>query len=85
MAIPAMIASGGGSIVNLSSVSGLIGGHNLAPLWEVLHTIVRKEPKPASVPTIWRYDEIRPDIPVEAFFDDVTDEFTLIRFRPRAS
>ena len=29
-------------------------------------------------------DEIRPDIPVEALFDDVTDEVTLIRFRPRA-
>jgi gentisate 1,2-dioxygenase len=36
-----------------------IGGHNLAPLWEVLHTIVRKEPKPESVPAIWHYDEIR--------------------------
>lgn len=30
-------------------------------------------------------DEVRPDIPVEAIFDDVSDEFTLIRFRPRAS
>ena len=29
-------------------------------------------------------DEIRPDIPVEALFDDVTDTVTLIRFRPRA-
>ena len=28
-------------------------------------------------------EEIRPDTPVEAFFDDVTDDFTLIRFRPR--
>jgi len=28
--IPAMLASGGGSIVNLSSVSGIVGGHNLA-------------------------------------------------------
>ena len=39
-----------------------IGEHNLAPLWEVLHTIVRKEPKPDSVPAIWHYDEIRDDI-----------------------
>jgi len=30
-------------------------------------------------------EEIRPEIPVEAFFDDVTDDFTLLRFRPRAS
>jgi 3(or 17)beta-hydroxysteroid dehydrogenase len=29
-AIPALRASGGGSIINLSSVSGLVGGHNLA-------------------------------------------------------
>jgi len=29
-AIPAMEASGGGSIVNISSVSGIIAGHNLA-------------------------------------------------------
>ena len=29
-------------------------------------------------------DEIRPDIPVEAVFDDVTETVTLIRFRPRA-
>ena len=39
-----------------------IGEHNLAPLWEVLHSIVRKEPKPDSVPAIWHYDEIRDDI-----------------------
>ena len=30
-------------------------------------------------------DEVRPDLPVEAFFDDVTDEFTLIRFHRRSS
>jgi len=29
-AIPALRQSGGGSIINLSSVSGLVGGHNLA-------------------------------------------------------
>lgn len=30
-------------------------------------------------------DEIVPDLLVEAFFDDVTEDFTLIRFRPRGS
>ena len=29
-------------------------------------------------------EEIRPDLPVEAFFDDVSDELTLIRFRLQA-
>ncbi|MBN41882.1 MAG: gentisate 1,2-dioxygenase [Alphaproteobacteria bacterium] len=32
---------------------------NLAPLWEVLHTFARKEPKSDCEPYIWHYDEIR--------------------------
>lgn len=31
-----------------------------APLWEVLAEIVPPQPKPTCVPTIWRYDEMRP-------------------------
>jgi uncharacterized OB-fold protein len=28
-------------------------------------------------------DQIRPDLPVEAVFEDVTEQFTLVKFRPR--
>ena len=33
---------------------------NAAPLWESLAELVPVVPRPRSVPTIWRYDEIRP-------------------------
>jgi gentisate 1,2-dioxygenase len=33
---------------------------NLAPLWEVFGKLATAEPKPRSVPAIWRYDQIRP-------------------------
>jgi gentisate 1,2-dioxygenase len=33
---------------------------NAAPLWNVLHEIVPREPRPACVPAIWRYEELRP-------------------------
>ena len=36
--------------------------HNLAPLWEVFHSLVRKEPRPQSVPALWRYEQVRPFI-----------------------
>jgi gentisate 1,2-dioxygenase len=35
---------------------------NLAPLWEVLHNLVLKEPRSPALPVMWRYDEIRPYI-----------------------
>ena len=35
-------------------------GHNLAPLWRVLHGLVPEKPQPACVPALWRYDEVRP-------------------------
>lgn len=41
---------------------GRIDASNLAPLWEVLHTLVKREPRSAAVPALWRYDEIRPFI-----------------------
>jgi len=31
-----------------------------APLWEVLSDIVRKDPRTAVQPALWRYDEMRP-------------------------
>lgn len=37
-----------------------IGKLNAAPLWEVLSEIVGAHPHPASVPALWRYDELRP-------------------------
>ena len=37
-----------------------LDGRNAAPLWEVLGQIITPEPRPASVPTVWHYDEIRP-------------------------
>jgi gentisate 1,2-dioxygenase len=30
-----------------------------APLWEVLNRLVMPEPKPAIVPALWKYDEVR--------------------------
>ncbi|HEX6957984.1 MAG TPA: gentisate 1,2-dioxygenase [Ferrovibrio sp.] len=39
-----------------------IATQKLAPLWEVLHGLVIKEPKSACQPAIWRYDDIRDHI-----------------------
>ena len=39
-----------------------IGRSNLAPLWEVLHNLVLKEPRSPALPVMWRYDEVRPYI-----------------------
>lgn len=33
---------------------------NAAPLWEVLSRLVLPEPRPACVPALWKYDELRP-------------------------
>ena len=33
---------------------------NLAPLWEVLHTLVTEEPDTTTLPHLWRYAEARP-------------------------
>jgi gentisate 1,2-dioxygenase len=37
-----------------------MSSHHLTPLWEVLHALVPKEPKPSAVPCLWRYDDVRP-------------------------
>ena len=33
---------------------------NAAPLWEVLGDLVRSDPRTACLPTLWRYDDVRP-------------------------
>jgi gentisate 1,2-dioxygenase len=36
-----------------------IATRNLAPLWQVLHTLVTKEPHSDCQPYLWKYDEVR--------------------------
>jgi len=37
-----------------------IGAYHMAPLWERLHGLVTAQPTTPCLPTIWRYQEIRP-------------------------
>lgn len=37
-----------------------IGESNLAPLWEVIHNLVLKEPRSPVMPVMWRYADVRP-------------------------
>ena len=37
-----------------------IDPHNLAPLWEVLHTLLVREPVTEATPYLWHYDALRP-------------------------
>ena len=39
-----------------------IGAKGLAPLWEVLHALVPREPSPRAAPAHWRYADIRNDV-----------------------
>ena len=39
-----------------------IATRHMAPLWEVMHRLVAREPAPGARPVVWRYDEIRDDI-----------------------
>lgn len=39
---------------------GRLDAKDTAPLWEALARLVTPEPRSACVPTIWRYDEVRP-------------------------
>jgi len=36
-----------------------ISSKHLTPLWEVLHSIVPRQPAPKCVPVLWRYQEVR--------------------------
>ena len=39
-----------------------IGGHAMAPLWEVFHKLVARQPVTRAVPHCWRYADVRPYI-----------------------
>jgi len=39
-----------------------IGPKNVAPLWEVLSSIVTREPNVRAAPHVWKYDELRPSL-----------------------
>ena len=39
---------------------GRIGEQNMAPLWEVIHQLLAKEPVTEATPYVWKYDELRP-------------------------
>lgn len=36
-----------------------IARQNMAPLWESLHSLVPKEPRPNALPAIWKYAQLR--------------------------
>jgi gentisate 1,2-dioxygenase len=36
--------------------------YNVAPLWEVMDTLVTPEPSGGCLPIVWRYEDIRPAI-----------------------
>lgn len=38
---------------------GEIAKHNMSALWESLHSLVPKTPRPQAVPTIWKYAQLR--------------------------
>jgi gentisate 1,2-dioxygenase len=39
-----------------------IGPQSVAPLWEVLSSIVTRTPNVRAVPHVWKYDEVRPHL-----------------------
>lgn len=39
-----------------------IAGHHLAPLWEVLGTLVPDSPRSPAAPALWRYAEVRESV-----------------------
>ncbi len=39
-----------------------IAEHSMAPLWEVLHKLLAKEPVTEATPHLWNYDALRPAI-----------------------
>ncbi len=39
-----------------------IAEHSMAPLWEVLHQLLAKEPVTEATPHLWNYDALRPTV-----------------------
>lgn len=39
-----------------------IHAKHMAPLWESLHNLVPRQPAPACVPFLWKYDDLRADL-----------------------
>ncbi len=39
-----------------------IAEHSMAPLWEVIHKLLAKEPVTEATPHIWHYDTVRPAV-----------------------
>jgi len=39
---------------------GRLDARGTAPLWEVLSAIIPREPRPATLPVLWHYDDVRP-------------------------
>lgn len=39
---------------------GRLDARGVAPLWEVLSTLIRQRPAPDAVPVLWHYDDLRP-------------------------
>ena len=46
----------------LAAFKAQLGCHNLAPLWDVLRTLVTREPQPSAQPVIWKHDIVRDQI-----------------------
>ena len=41
---------------------GRIDGYNMAPLWEVIHNLLAREPVTEATPYLWNYDSVRPSL-----------------------
>ena len=41
---------------------GRIDEYNMAPLWEVLHNLLAREPVTEATPHLWNYDSLRPSL-----------------------
>ena len=47
---------------DMAAFKAQLGKHNLAPLWDVLRSLVTREPQPAAQPVLWKADLVRDQI-----------------------